>query len=295
MNFSRFSIALAVVSVMFLGVTASRVQALPLPIGGGLFPVPGELEPFGGTARPPLEGAVAFGSGGMTGTLTSKFWLNDTTSPWYIGVGADNGYTFTYIFSNDAASNVSLTKLIVSSFEGYDTNVSYRIPARVGNVLPSLADRMSSDDAVGFTFLTPGIDPNFLGTLEPGSGSAFLVVQTNATRATRTTAIVEERHITLSYTVPLDPNIDGHHHTGGDGHHPIHSAFVTIVDDVPLSTPLDNDVRFLDSIAFAGSSVEVSSWGPLPGSPIAVPEPGSFFLAAIGLAGLLSFVYYRRQ
>ena len=294
MSFSRITIALAVGSALFLGVTASRVQALPVSVGEGVI-VPGESEPFGGTARPPLEVAIPFDDGsGMAGTLTSKFWLNDSTSPWYVGMGDANGYTFTYALTSDSASNVSMTRLVLNSFEGYETDVSYRTPARAGNILPSLASR--SLDEVAFSFLPSTIDPSFSGTVNPGTATSFLVVQTNATSASRNTASVEERHIELLLTVPLDPALEGHEHEGGDtGHHPITPSFVTLSGSVPLDTDLANDVRFLDSVGYGSSSIGVASWGPTPGGPVAVPEPGSFCLAAIGLIGLLSFGYCRRQ
>jgi hypothetical protein len=174
------------------------MQAALLSVGGSLYPPPGEQEPFGGTARPVTEGPIEFDEGGIHGSLTSKFWLNDMTSPWFVGPGLDNGVTFTYILSNFSDSSDSITRLVLNSFSdgvnasgdpvAFETDVSFRIPARTTFIRPSLADRLSAD-AVGFSFL-PEIVPGALGTLDPGETSVFMVVQTNASVAALTTAFV---------------------------------------------------------------------------------------------------------
>jgi hypothetical protein len=188
----------AIVAVAIWSLPAS-VFAAPLQPGGTLFPAPSEPDPSGGSIVA-TAAAVPLVAATFTGNLTTTVIAGDTSNPY-------GGLTFTYLLTNDADSTNVISQLAVSGFAGFLADVSYQTPAT--GTLPALIDRSSTGSAVFFSFLD-GIGP---GALKPGSISALLVVQTNATnhRSMPASAIDGSIGMAASFTpaVAADFNHDG--------------------------------------------------------------------------------------
>jgi hypothetical protein len=178
---TRGIIVLLAAAGLLLGVGVAPVDATPLPVGGSLLLVSGELDPTGGAVVPPTGVTVPFASGGFSGTLTSTVISGDPSN-------ALGGLTFTYLLTNDAVSSNAISRVTVDSFTSFMTDVSYQTPAPIGSIPPSLVDR-STADVVGFSFL-PTVVPGAGGVLSPGASSALMVVQTDAPTFTNALAFV---------------------------------------------------------------------------------------------------------
>jgi hypothetical protein len=165
MRFVRSKTAiLAAVTLLVCGISA---QAALLNPGGALFPAPGEPDPVGGTTV--ATQTIPFNVPGFfDGSLTSTV-IRGGSNPF----GA-NALTFTYRIVNAATSPNAIARMTIDPFTGFQTDASFQTPS-VG-VNPALIDRNTAD-VIGFSF-SQQIGP---GALLPGSNSAVLVVQTNAT------------------------------------------------------------------------------------------------------------------
>jgi hypothetical protein len=171
--------AAAAVVAAVLGM-ANRTEAAPLTVGGTQFPVAAEAgQPAPGAVADPLTGApLPFVGFGFSGTLTSTVWRNDATNPF-----GPTALTFTYLLTNDAASAHVIHRMTVGSYGTaptiFTTDVSHE-PGGAAGVVPTLADRTTSD-VIGFSFASviPGV-PGILGHIPPGGASKLLVVQTDA-------------------------------------------------------------------------------------------------------------------
>ena len=172
------TVLLAAVALI-LGVGVASVDATLLSTMGSVFPVPDEPDPTGGAVVSGSGVVVPFATSGFSGTLTSTVLSGDPSNAW-------GGLTFTYLLTNDSVSSNALTRMTVENFTGFLTDVSYQTGS--GGIAPSLADRLT-DDVVGFSFLPTGV-PTASGVLTPGSDSALLVVQTDATVYAATSAFV---------------------------------------------------------------------------------------------------------
>jgi hypothetical protein len=141
---------------------------------------------------------VTFSGAGFSGTLASSVLTNDATNPF----GADK-LTFTYLLRNDLSSSNVLHRLTLSSFENVRIDVSTKVDGMpiVGDApwrKPVMADR-STADVLGFSFLPLGDGP-----ITPGHYSSLLVVHTDASAFTPTTASVIDGSIaTVSSFAPL--------------------------------------------------------------------------------------------
>jgi len=101
-----------------------------------------------------------------SGTLTSTVRSGDPTNP--LG-----GLTFTYLITNNAASNDAIHRLTINSYSNATVDGSYFAPP---GLAPTLIDRSAADgDTIGFSFIGSPVGP---GTLSPGLGSALLVLRT---------------------------------------------------------------------------------------------------------------------
>jgi hypothetical protein len=169
----------AVACALLLG--ASTVQAAPLTATppGFLAPVPVEAgDPPGGATVVEAGVPVPFAGLGFSGMLVSSVYRGNQYG--------DDALTFTYQLSNDASSANVLHRLTVSSFETFLTDVSIQSAGSApSNIAPTLADR-STADVVGFSFLE-----NFgQGPIPAGGQSALLVIETNSTVYTASTASI---------------------------------------------------------------------------------------------------------
>ncbi|MFT3686674.1 MAG: hypothetical protein QM783_17435 [Phycisphaerales bacterium] len=143
--------------------------AAPIGPGGTLFLAPGEAEPFLGSnllANITLPFATPF----YTGTLTSAVLTGDATNPYGM-----NALTFVYIVHNDPNSAHALARLTVNGYAGFLTDASY---STLGpGTIPLFIDRQANGDSLGFSFSSA------MGhsLIQPGTDSAVLIIQTNAT------------------------------------------------------------------------------------------------------------------
>ena len=163
--------------------TATPAYAVLLPAGTAVV-APGEAEPAGASNLLFSTLPVAFAAPGYTGFLTSNVYDGDSTNPF-----GPTALTFTYLLTNNPTSTHELHRFVVSSFQSFATDVSYS--SLTGGLEPTFIDRNPLGDVIGFSFPTP-IPPVLasFGALAPGLTSRLMVIQTNATRFTFTTASV---------------------------------------------------------------------------------------------------------
>lgn len=120
--------------------------------------------PIGGTT---LDSVISpFNNGVLAGTLTSQVLSGDTSNP-YAG-----GLTFTYQLSISPSSRDSATQLSLSSFAGFQTDLSYTTNGSGFIPAPSQFGRNSSGSVISCFWLTSPVTP--------GSESALIVVQTDS-------------------------------------------------------------------------------------------------------------------
>jgi hypothetical protein len=137
---------------------------------------PGEADPGPGAVVVGGGLPVAFVAASYSGTLTSTVWNNDPSNPF----GLD-ALTFTYVITNNAASAHELHRFTISSFDNFQTDVSYSTSLPAG-IAPLFIDRSPGvGDVVGFSYPTP-IPPVLVGpgAITPGSTSMVMVIQTDA-------------------------------------------------------------------------------------------------------------------
>ncbi|MDM8004920.1 MAG: EF-hand domain-containing protein [Phycisphaerae bacterium] len=158
---------------MVLAVTVlaapAAVLAEFLPPGGTLYPSPGEPDPIDGTVVASTVAAPLVAET-FTGSVTTTVIAGDTSNP--LG-----GLTFAYLVANNPSSANMINTLAVIDFAGFLADASYQSPG--GGTPPAYISRSSTGDAVFFEFLT-GIGP--------GSSTALLVLQTNASNYRSTVA-----------------------------------------------------------------------------------------------------------
>lgn len=166
-----FTSASAIMVVTIL-VAAAPVLAAPLLPGGTLYPVPGEPDPVGGEVVASAV-AVPLVAATFRGSVTTTVIAGDTSNP--LG-----GLTFTYQVTNHADSANVIAQLALAGFAGLLVDASYQIPGE--GTPPASISLSSTGNGIFFAFLA-GIGP---GALDPGSSSAVLVLQTNASNYCRT-------------------------------------------------------------------------------------------------------------
>lgn len=161
---------------------ASIGQASPLIVGSPLYPAPGETDPVVGA--PLASISMPFSAAPLyTGTLVSEVYNNDTSNPY-------GGLTFVYELSNDLVSLDPIHRLTINNFASFLIDASYQVPTAA--LVPSLIDR-SAAGTVGFHFIP---NPPGVGDLTPGSTTALLVLQTNASTYVPTFASVIDGTVT---------------------------------------------------------------------------------------------------
>jgi hypothetical protein len=129
----------------------------------------------------------------LASATDSSWWANDDHgNPSYGGVlrsavyrNAANTLDFYYQFSNSRASLASISRLTMTNFAGFTTNVGYRMDDwdnegqfLAGQQAAISADRSLSGGTIGFSFA-----PFFFGSggnIDPRETSATLVIRTNA-------------------------------------------------------------------------------------------------------------------
>jgi hypothetical protein len=156
-------------------------QAVPAPIGPGgfVFPPPPGLNPTGTLLA---TTTTPFLSASLNGTLISKVYSGDSTSPLA-------GLTFTYQIILSASSPNSVSQLTVSRFGSFLTDVSF-FGDGATNTPPSFISRSNEGGGIGdvmqFHFGAPGATD----TLFPGHTSSLLIVQTSSPNFQPTTASI---------------------------------------------------------------------------------------------------------
>lgn len=126
-----------------------------------------ENNPVGGTVV--ASNTQPFATSNYTGLLTSTVISGDTSNIY-------GGMTFVYTLTNNPGSANAIQRLTINGFNSYVTDVSYKFGT--GTTAPSFNDRDPTGGVVGFSFL--GV-PIGVGTLNAGTSTEQLVVQTNAT------------------------------------------------------------------------------------------------------------------
>lgn len=152
-----------------VSLSVSVASAVPL-VPGGASPMVLELEPVGATlvasTNVSFTGVDFFGNIKFTGNLLSQVWSGDASNPF-------GGLTFTYLLSNNANSPDALGRLTLSSYSGYQTDVSFNGPG----VVPLNAVRSIGGDQIDFNLLS-GL--NFQHNLIPGASTPMLILQTDS-------------------------------------------------------------------------------------------------------------------
>ena len=161
---------LSLVTLLLLGFNLTPVHASPLAPGSVLSPAPLENGPVGATllfsANNSFNAPFAF-----SGTLTTKIWTNDASSPF------STGLTFTYELTMDANPLAQpVSRFSISSYGGFLVDASYTNGTAGVGVAPLSIGRNPLGDVIRFTFEDVIGNP----TLFQGTNSALLVLQTDA-------------------------------------------------------------------------------------------------------------------
>lgn len=171
MRFNMTKLCVALAATIVSGVLATQSAAAPLPPGTALFGPSTEGDPVGGSLVTTSTDAFTV-PGAFSGTLKTDVISGDTSNPF-------GGLTFIYTLSNDGVAGPnSIGRLSLAGLSGFGLDGSYQIPAT--GVAPASIDRNPSGDVVGFNFVPLASDPA-TGFLAPGTSSAVLVIQTDAT------------------------------------------------------------------------------------------------------------------
>jgi hypothetical protein len=154
---------------------SGAVQASPLP-PGSIQGAAAENNPIGATLVF-STGLVPFASATFNGSLRSDVYTNDASSPF-----GPNALTFVYQLINGPGSPDAIDRLTVSSFTGFQTDVSFTpVP---GPIAPRTVTRSVNGAVVGFEFNVPGF-PLVANTI-----ATPLVIQTDAVNWTPTLASI---------------------------------------------------------------------------------------------------------
>jgi hypothetical protein len=173
---------LAVIAAL-CGIVVAHAVPAPIGPGGFVFPPPLGLNPTGtllATTTTPFLSAT------LNGTLISKVYSGDTTSPLA-------GLTFTYQIILSASSPNSVSQLSVSRFDSFLTDVSYfglQTTVNPTNIAPSFISRSSEGGSVGDVMQFHFGAPAATESLVPGQTSSLLIVQTSSPNFQASTASI---------------------------------------------------------------------------------------------------------
>lgn len=121
---------------------------------------------------------IPFASGDLSGTLTTTVLAGDLNNPF-------GGLTFCYLLAVSPGAADAASKLSVSSFFNFITDVSFNNAGQyLGGVVPDTFRRSVNGNVVSFNFDTTNI--------EHGQTSALLVIQTDARAFAPTTVAVTD-------------------------------------------------------------------------------------------------------
>jgi hypothetical protein len=138
---------------------------------------------------------LPFSSATFSGHLTSSVIQGDPSNT--LG-----GLTFTYLLSDDVGSPGTIDRLTITDFAPFLTDASYQVPLALGALPPTLIDRPTAS-TIGFSFFGAPLGP---GVLAPGTTSALLVVQTNASLfAPSLASIIDGSVATVATFAPTAP------------------------------------------------------------------------------------------
>lgn len=173
MNTTIFALSTAVL--------VSAAAASPLLPGGSVSPVP--VYPNTVNAATLVAGPLnsPFSSANFGGVMLSLVVTNCADNPYGL-----NALTFVYGFYNSDTSADAIGRLTVNGYTGFNTDVgidpfSATLPAAQ---TPFEATRQADGSSVGWTWLNAGP----FNQVGPSQSSPYLVVHTNATAYTTSTA-----------------------------------------------------------------------------------------------------------
>lgn len=160
---TSFAFSSALVLCAFTTVSLQAATSYTLQ-PGGFSPALSSTYPVGGTVLGSLT--TPFNSLTLDGTLRSTVIQGDASNPY-------GGLTFTYLVMMDQLSPDAASRLTVSSFAGFSTDVSYNPTGpQVPNVNPTTFGRSVDGAVLRFSFDSPNI--------AAGEASALIIVQTDA-------------------------------------------------------------------------------------------------------------------
>ena len=181
-------LALCSLAVVALRSSAATIYTL---VPGGFVNAQSSGYPVGGSTVATVT--YNYSSSTLLGTLTSKVISGDTSNPY-------GGLTFLYLVTVDGASPQVASRLTVSSFGGFATDVSYDTTisqTTVGTIVnPTSFGRSADGQVLRFSFDNPNIGD--------AQGSALMVVQTDARfYGNGTTAVIDGSSANVSSLVPV--------------------------------------------------------------------------------------------
>jgi len=162
----RMKFSLVAVAVLLSGFAMRQANAALIAPGASAL-APAEPGPVGATLLATITSP--FANAFYSGSVTTQVLSNDSANP--LG-----GFTFTYQVAINAGSLGGIERINGIDYTGFLTDVSYLAGSGTGQI-PTSVDRGAAGLQVGFNFVPP---PLGLGTLQPGTTSPLLVVQTNA-------------------------------------------------------------------------------------------------------------------
>jgi hypothetical protein len=166
------AVVCCVVAAGFFLFIVSAGHADPLVPGQTLSPPPLELGPSP-DATVLFSTNSAFQATDFAGTLFSTVWTNDASNPY-------GGLTFTYEIQMNSDTADPISRMSISSYENFLTDVSYTNAPANPNDTPSSISR-PSDNVIHISFETGG-------GLAAGEDSALIVIQTDSFNWQDTTA-----------------------------------------------------------------------------------------------------------
>src|SRR5438105_1421882 len=115
-------------------------------------------------------GVLAWSSATMSGTF-QEYVVRETGTPLNLPCGGSSGcLDFIIQVTMASTSPDSATRITSGSYAGFLVDAGYQVPTT--NRIPLTADRSLNGNVVGF---------NFLPAVAPGTSTAILEIQTNAT------------------------------------------------------------------------------------------------------------------
>jgi hypothetical protein len=168
--------------LLFLGTFIACQTAAAAPLGPGalLYPVPAETTPTSPGVATLAVQETPFVTSTYSGTLLSRVIQGDTRNPFA------GGLTFIYQLRNNQGTH-SINRLSINGFQGFMLDVTHESLSPLIGIPPVYADREVNGTSIGFSFADIALGE---GPLDPGERSRPLIVHSNASTFTESSAFV---------------------------------------------------------------------------------------------------------